>query len=141
MRARLAWATVVAAAVMLHGSVDLPAAQPTGAKAPRKIKDVKPVYPEQSLSAGDEGVVVVELKLGASGSVTDARVLWSKCPALNEPALKAVRGWVFEKVLVNGEESAFVVTTEVPFRLPERLKSRAGRPGACRWVDPPKPIS
>jgi TonB family protein len=88
---------------------DLRAMQRSAVKAPRKIKDVKPVYPAQSLLVGDEGVVVVELKVDIFGSVTDARVLWSKCPALNESALKAVRAWQFETVLVNGKATAFGV--------------------------------
>ena len=42
-----------------------------------KTKDVKPIYPAQSLDAGDEGVVIVELKVAVSGEVTDARVFRS----------------------------------------------------------------
>ena len=140
MRIHLSW-LLVAAIGVIPRPWDVQAAQLAAVKAPRKVKDVKPVYPEQSLSAGDEGVVLVELKLDAFGSVTDARVLWSKCSRLNESALKATRSWQFEQVLVNGEAQSFAVTVQVPFRLPEKLKSRAGRPGACRWVDPPKPIS
>jgi len=139
MRRRVIWALVVAA-VVIPPRLDVQAAQLTNVKAPRKTKDVQPVYPEQSLAAGDEGVVIVELKVDASGTVTDARVLSSRCPALNESALKATRSWRYEKVLGNGEAKPFTVTAQVPFRLPEMLKSRAGRPGACRWVDPPKPI-
>jgi len=137
MRSRLIYGVLVVAALLANRPVESDAAQ--GVSSPRKVKDVQPVYPAQSLSSGDEGVVIVELKVDASGSVTDARVLWSKCPVLNEPALKATRGWQFEKMLVNGEAMPFTLTTQVPFRLPDRLKSRANRPGACRWVDPPKP--
>ena len=117
------------------GAGNVQAEQQSGLRTPRKIKDVKPIYPAQSLAAGDEGVVIVELKVAVSGEVTDARVLRSECRVLNEAALTAVRGWRFEKVPVNGAATAFAVTAEVPFRLPEKLKSRAGRPGACRWVD------
>lgn len=139
MRTRVVGA-LVAAAVVIASHWDVQAAQLSDVEAPRKIKDVKPVYPERSLAAGDEGVVVVALKVDASGTVTDAHVLSSRCPALNESALKATRSWRYEKVLVNGEAKPFTMTAQVPFRLPEKLKSRAGRAGACRWVDPPKPI-
>jgi TonB family protein len=74
------------------------AAQASPVRPPRKIKDAAPAYPTKSLSAGDEGIVVVELKVAASGSVADARVIWSKCPALNDAALTAVRRWQYEKV-------------------------------------------
>jgi periplasmic protein TonB len=132
---------LAATAAVIVGPWDSHAAQSDAVKTPRKIKDVKPVYPEKSVMAGDEGVVVVELKVDASGSVSDARVLWSKCSALNESALKATRGWQFDKVLVNGQARPFVITTQIPFRLPEDLQSRSGLPGACRWADPPKAIS
>jgi periplasmic protein TonB len=139
MQGCLRWVALVVAAASWGARAPL-SAQQSGVKPPRKIRDVKPEYPAQSLSRGDEGAVIIELKVDSSGAVADARVLWSKCPPLNAPALKAVRGWQFEKILINGEPTAFTVTTQVPFRLPARLKSRAGGPGACRWIDPPKPI-
>ena len=140
MQTRLA-CVLVAAFVAALPHLHIEAAQQGLVKSPRKIKDVKPVYPEQSLSRGDEGMVIVELKVGASGAVTDARVLRSTCPAFNDAALKATREWRFEKVLVNGVAAPFTTTAQVPFRLPEKLKSLAGRPGACRWVEPVKPIT
>jgi outer membrane biosynthesis protein TonB len=79
MRTLLTWMALVAAASVLDRPWDVQAAQSATTKTPRKIKDIKPVYPEKSLSAGDEGVVIVELKVDPSGSVTDARVMWSKC--------------------------------------------------------------
>jgi TonB family protein len=109
-------------------------------KGPRKIKDVKPVYPPKSLQAGDEGMVIVEFSGDESGTVAAARVLFSKCPALDQAALTAVRGWRFEQVTMNGFPVPFSGTASIPFRLPPKLKSRAGSPGACRWVDPPKPM-
>ena len=139
MRSQAFFSALIVAVLMAGEPSELRAAQVSGSKPPRKLKDVKPAYPARSLVAGDEGAVLVELSVGASGSVTDARVVWSKCPALDEAALKAARGWEFEKVLVNGQATPFRMTAAVPFRLPEKLKSRAGGPGACRWVDPPKP--
>jgi protein TonB len=133
MGRRRFWALLAICAAFGAGNAQ--AEQQSGLRTPRKIKDVKPIYPAQSLAAGNEGVVIVELKVAASGEVTDARVLRSECRVLNEAALTAVRGWRFEEVLVNGAATPFAVTAEVPFRLPEKLKSRAGRPGACRWVE------
>jgi TonB family protein len=139
MRSQPVLSALIVAMMMAGELSQLRAAQMSGIKPPRKLKDVKPVYPARSLVAGDEGAVRVELRVGASGSVTDALVLWSKCPALDEAALKAARAWEYEKVLLNGQATPFRVTATVPFRLPEPLKSRAGGAGACRWVDPPEP--
>ena len=119
----------------VRGSVQLGNVEP-----PRKVKDVKPVYPPKSLEAGDEGMVIIEFQVDESGSVTGTRVLFSKCPALDDAALTAVRAWRFEPTTRNGKPVASQGTAQIPFRLPPRLKSRAQRPGACKWVEPPKPV-
>ena len=107
--------------------------------SPKKIKDVKPVYPPESLKAGDEGVVLIELSLSASGTVEEAQILWSSCQRLDKAALTAGRQWRYEQVRLNGKPVPFKVTTEVPFRMPTAFRSRAGQPGACRWKEAPKP--
>jgi TonB family protein len=106
---------------------------------PRKIKDVKPVYPRESLRAGDEGTVLVELSINPSGTVEEARILWSGCKRLEQAALFAARQWQFEEVRLNGKPTPFKMVADVPFRLPAALRSRAGRTGACKWTQPPKP--
>ena len=58
---------------------------------PRKIKDARPVYPRESLRAGDEGVVLVELSVTPAGTIGQARILWSRCERLNQAALTAAR--------------------------------------------------
>ena len=107
--------------------------------APKRIKEVKPVYPHESLKAGDEGVVLIELSLTASGTVEEARTLWSGCKRLDEAALTAVRQWRYEQVRLNGKPVPFKATTQVPFRMPTAFRARAGQPGACRWKEAPKP--
>jgi TonB family protein len=109
--------------------------------SPRRTKDVKPVYSRESLQAGDEGAVVLELSVTASGEVEQARILWSGCKRLEQAALMAVRQWQYEHVRVNGTAVPFKVVANVPFRLPPRFKNRAGRTGACKWTDPPKPLT
>ena len=108
---------------------------------PRKIKDVRPVYPPESLRVGDEAAILLELNVNVSGMVQDARILWSGCQRLDRAALTAVQQWRYEEVLVNGKPTPFKVVANIPFRLPPQFKSRAGRPGACKWKEPPKPIT
>jgi TonB family protein len=108
-------------------------------KIPRKIKDVKPVYPSESLQAGDEGVILLELKVTPSGTVGQVRILWSECKRLEQAALTAARQWRFTQLTVNGKPAPFTVLTDVPFRLPARFKERAGRSSACKWKEPPRP--
>jgi TonB family protein len=109
--------------------------------APRKIKDVRPVYPSEALEAGDEGVILLELNVTASGTVEQARILWSQCTRLEQAAVTAARQWQFAQVRVNGRLVPFTVVADIPFRLPTRFKERAGRPRACTWKEPPKPIT
>ena len=108
--------------------------------APRRIKDVRPVYRRESLQAGDEGVVLVELNVTPSGTVGQVRVLRFECRRLEQAALTAVRQWQFEQWHVNGTPVPFTVVADVPFRLPTRFKERTGRTGACKWKEPLKPI-
>ncbi len=108
---------------------------------PQKIKDVGPVYPRESLQAGDEGVVILELRVTTSGTVGQTRVLWSHCERLDQAALTTVRQWQYAQVRVNGNAVPFTVVADVTFRLPPRFKGRAGRVGACKWTEPPKPIT
>lgn len=84
---------------------------------PRKIKDVKPVYPQIAMAARVAGVVIIDVTIGPDGRVTDAKVLRSQ-PLLNQAALDAVRQWVFEPVLLNGAPTSVVKTVTVDFQLP-----------------------
>ena len=85
-------------------------------KAPKKIKDVRAVYPPIAREAGVSGVVIIETKIGADGFIEDARVLKS-IPLLDEAALDAVRQWQFEPTLLNGRPVPVIMTTTVNFFL------------------------
>jgi outer membrane biosynthesis protein TonB len=56
-------------------------------RVPRRINDVKPIYPPESLKRGDEGAMLFELSVDASGAVQDALMLWSGCERLEKAAL------------------------------------------------------
>ena len=110
-------------------------------RTPRKTKDVSPVYPRESLEAGDEGVILLELKVSPSGTVTDALILRSECKRLEQAAVTAARQWQYAPIQVNERPVPFTIVVNVPFRLPERFKERAGRAGACKWKEPQKPFT
>ena len=77
-------------------------ALPTGTiKSPKKTKYVKPVYPKAALDARIQGEVVLEIVIGPTGRVTDARVLKS-VPQLDQSAIEATMKAVYEPVLVYG---------------------------------------
>jgi TonB family protein len=108
--------------------------------APLKQKHVEPIYPPESLRMGDEGEFIIELQVGKSGGVENARIVYSGCQRFEKSALNAVRQWRYEPAQVNGQPVPFVAVVRVPFRLPQRFAMRAERPGACKWKPGPTPI-
>jgi protein TonB len=85
-------------------------------RPPQKITDVPPVYPAIARAARVEGIVILEVVIGADGSVRDPRVLRS-IPLLDAAAVEAVRQWRFTPTLLNGEPVPVVMTITVSFRL------------------------
>lgn len=87
-----------------------------GVKAPRKIKDVKPIYPAGALADQVHGLVIIEATIGIDGKVKDARVLRS-IPLLDRAALDAVRQWEYVPTIVNGAPVSVIMTVIVSFAL------------------------
>jgi TonB family protein len=83
---------------------------------PRKIKDVKPVYPQVALSAEARGTVIIEVTVGTDGKVRDAKVIHS-VPQLDQAALEAVRQWEYEPTRLNGALVALIMTVVVNFAI------------------------
>ena len=86
-------------------------------KAPTKIRDVRPVYPADAQASHTEGIVILEAIIGPEGSVTEARVMRSISPSLDQAALDAVRQWVFTPTLLNGAPVSVIMTVTVNFAL------------------------
>jgi protein TonB len=85
-------------------------------RAPRKIYDVRPVYPLVAQTAHVEGFVIIEATIGRDGVVVDARVIRSQ-PLLDRAALEAVRQWKFTPTTLNGVPVELVMKVTVNFTL------------------------
>ena len=85
-------------------------------KEPKKIKDVKPVYPEDAEKAGIQGIVILETIIGTDGSVQEAKILRGVAQ-LDKAALDAVIQWRYTPTLLNGEPVEIVMTVTVSFKL------------------------
>ena len=83
-------------------------------RAPKKIKDVKPVYPAIAQSARVAGAVTIEATIGPDGKVIDAKVVRS-IPLLDQAALDAVRQWEYTPTLLNGVPVPVLVTVTINF--------------------------
>ena len=64
-----------------------------------------------------KGVVVAEVVIDTSGSVTDAKIVQS-IPLLDEAALQAVRNWHYAPTMVNGQPVPVRMNVTVNFTLP-----------------------
>ena len=84
---------------------------------PRKINDVKPVYPEEALKNKIEGVVIMEAMADEQGKVKNIRIISSPSLLLNNAALAAVKQWVYEPYIVNGIAKPVIFTVTVTFSL------------------------
>jgi TonB family protein len=85
-------------------------------KEPRKLKDVRPVYPDVARQARVQGIVILECVIGADGTVTEVKVVRG-VPLLDEAAKEAVRQWVYEPTLLNGVPVPVIMTVTASFRL------------------------
>ena len=70
-------------------------------RAPMKLVDVKPHYPENLKSAKVGGVVAMEALIGTDGTIQDVQVMASPDPDLSNAAVEAVRQWEFSATLLN----------------------------------------
>ena len=85
-------------------------------KPPTKIRDVRPVYPQEAQDASVSGMVIIEAVIDAQGTVRSTRVLKS-IPLLDQAALDAVKEWRFTPTLLNGTPVPVIMTVTVNFTL------------------------
>jgi TonB family protein len=85
-------------------------------KPPIKVRDVKPVYPEDAQQARVQGTVIIEATIDETGKVSNAKVLRS-IPFFDQAALDAVNQWEFTPTRVNGVFVPVVMTVTVSFTI------------------------
>jgi len=85
-------------------------------RPPMKTKHVNPVYPPDAQAERVQGMVIIEVTIGETGQVSDARILRS-IPLLDDAAVDAVRQWEFSPTLLNGAPVAIIMTVTVQFSL------------------------
>jgi TonB family protein len=83
---------------------------------PAKIYQVNPVYPEDAKAAKVQGIVVLDVTVGADGTVTGLRLVQS-VPLLDQAAMDAVNLWRFQPTLLNGVPVEVEMTVTINFTL------------------------
>jgi TonB family protein len=84
-------------------------------RPPRKIKDVRPVYPADREAAGIGGTVVLSATIGTDGLVKDVQVVKGVDPAIDAAAVEAVRQWQFDGTLLNCSPSEVTMNVSLTF--------------------------
>jgi protein TonB len=85
-------------------------------REPKKISDVRPVYPAIAQAAKVEGMVILEAVINQRGTVERVRVLRS-VPLLDAAAVEAVRNWRYTPTLLNGTPVSVLMTITLHFTL------------------------
>jgi TonB family protein len=82
---------------------------------PRVLKEVKPAYPADALTAGIVGAVELECIVKADGTVSDIKVVKPLEPSLDEAAVAALKQWQFAPGTKDGTPIDVQVTIEMSF--------------------------
>ena len=110
--------------------------------APKLIKRVSPVYPSPALSAGVQGIVILETTIGPDGKVRDVRAI-RPIPLLDAAAIEAVRQWEYAPTIIKGIAVPVITTVAVEFKLtppkPIQVGGAVKRPTQIKRVDPAYP--
>ena len=84
---------------------------------PEPIERIKPTYPPDALSRGDQGYVTVSVEIDAQGLPTDVGLSRSSGhDALDQSALDAVRQWRFRPAIRLGKPVASRLEVPILFK-------------------------
>ena len=85
-------------------------------QAPALIRRVEPDYPGVAVAGKVSGTVILEATVDESGAVTDVHVLRS-IRVLDSAAIKAVKQWRYQPLMLNGQAVPFILVVTVTFSL------------------------
>ena len=88
-----------------------------GSERPRKVKDVKPVYPDEARKNKIEGIVTLEAVIDETGKVRKLRIIGSPHEMLGKAAMEAVKQWEYEPFVKDGKAQAVVFTVTMTFAM------------------------
>jgi TonB family protein len=84
-------------------------------RPPRKLKDVKPIYPTNLRESQTSGKVGLKATIAVDGTVRDVQVVNSAHPDLDAAAMEAVRQWLFDGTLLNCTPVEVTMNVSVDF--------------------------
>ena len=84
--------------------------------APALIRRVEPDYPGVAVAAKVSGTVILEATVNEAGAVTEVKILRSIL-LLDQAAIKAVKQWRYEPLMLNGQPVPFILVVTLTFTL------------------------
>ena len=106
-------------------------ASPQLTKAPQVVEQAEVDYPKESLKAGVEGEVVLEITLGADGRVSDAKIISAPDEFLGQAAREALLATVFTPAEIDGKPAPITFQYKLGFALPpSTLEAKVVESGA-----------
>jgi protein TonB len=88
-----------------------------GVKSPIVLHRVEPIYPPLAVRAHISGSVVLECIIDKAGRIRDVRVENSSFGAFEQPAIDAVRQWLFAPGTLNGQPVDTIFQLTVRFQV------------------------
>ena len=85
-------------------------------QAPALIRRVEPEYPAVAVAGKISGTVILEATVDEKGHVTDVSVLRSIL-LLDQAAVKAVKQWQYQPLILNGQPAPFILVVTLTFTL------------------------
>jgi TonB family protein len=83
----------------------------------RLVRQPRPVYPPELQQLGVEGTVIISAIVSKDGSVLNPTVRNTVDPRLAAAAIEAVKQWVYQPALLNGEPVEILTTITLEFQL------------------------
>ena len=84
--------------------------------AKKLLHKVNPLYPPEAKEAGIEGVVQLQVLIAADGTAKDILILNGDA-VLAQAAAEAVKQWVWEQTLLNGDPVEVIAQVDVNYTL------------------------
>jgi len=113
------------------------AAAQTLTRAPALDRFVQAEYPPEAEAAGITGSVLLEVDIGADGTVLDARVIAPAGHGFDEAAVAAVKQFVFTPAEIDGAPAAVTIEYRYDFQLrpraPEAAEAEAEAPAVVNF--------
>ncbi len=88
-----------------------------GVIAPELVRRVEPLYPDEIRKLHIDGLVILQVAIGASGAVEDVRLLRSLTPELDTAAMTAVRQWQYKPAMLDRNAVPSLINVPVLFKL------------------------